>query len=383
MLQFYKRSVNGLVFSLILAALSILCRGLIGTHVLREKTNLHNLVDKSRVSYVSRAERTALHTVVFAILPLHMDELTSLLHDISDPSSKNYGKHRTKQEVAAFTANPKGYEATMQYLRAKEAEGAVIVRESPYGEYITATAPVHVWEETFATAFHTYEVNTRMSDDVISKEKKQEQQQEIKKKHVQSIIRAEEYSLPAELADHVTAVFNTVQFPPQNILRKSLRPIGEVVEVQKVDKVTQSSGIISGTVTPALINLYYNVTNNTISSTATQAVYESLNQSYSPSDLTLFQKYFNLEEHPVAEDIGGHAFNAACVYGGGGDCIEANLDVQYIMGIAENIETIYDYSDVDTIDWMLSWITTVATSPNPAQVTLRFVRHYIHTHVHV
>ena len=330
MLQFYKRSVNGLVFSLILAALSILCRGLIGTHVLREKTNLHNLVDKSRVSYVSRAERTALHTVVFAILPLHMDELTSLLHDISDPSSKNYGKHRTKQEVAAFTANPKGYEATMQYLRAKEAEGVVIVRELPYGEYITATAPVHVWEETFATAFHTYEVNTRMSDDVISKEKKQEQQQEIKKKHVQSIIRAEEYSLPAELADHVTAV-----------------------------------------------------SNNPISSTATQAVYESLNQSYSPSDLTLFQKYFNLEEHPVAEDIGGHAFNAACVYGGGGDCIEANLDVQYIMGIAENIETIYDYSDVDTIDWMLSWITTVATSPNPAQVTLRFVRHYIHTHVHV
>ena len=38
------------------------------------------------------------------------------------------------------------------------------------------------------------------------------------------------------------------------------------------------------------------------------------------------------------------------------------------MGIAENVDTIYDYFNVTGDNWLLDWITTVAESPNPSQV---------------
>jgi tripeptidyl-peptidase-1 len=48
------------------------------------------------------------------------------------------------------------------------------------------------------------------------------------------------------------------------------------------------------------------------------------------------------------------------------DCIEANLDVQYIMAVAQNVSTVFYYwtgSDV----W-LSWISTVADMEDPPDV---------------
>ena len=208
---------------------------------------------------------------------------------------------------------------------------------------------MQVWEEVFATAFHVYEVRDKHA--------------------VTTVIRAEEYSLPIELDSHVFAVFNTVQFPQEN----SLQPSSSHGDIQPyaISNVSEqstgsSNGIIyNGHVTPAFINQYYNVSNNNISSKATQAVYETNNQSYSPSDLLYFQKYFNLVQHPVSGVIGDHAFNNS-FYDNGNNCDEANLDVQYIMGIAESVSTIYFYSN--TSDTFLSWITTVANSPNPANV---------------
>ena len=80
-----------------------------------------------------------------------MDQLTHVLEDLSDSSSSKYGKHWSKSEVAEFTANKRSYSAVMDYLLAKE--GVDIYQQSLYGEYIFARAPVHVWEDVFATTF--------------------------------------------------------------------------------------------------------------------------------------------------------------------------------------------------------------------------------------
>ena len=59
--------------------------------------------------------------------------------------------------------------------------------------------------------------------------------------------------------------------------------------------------------------------------------------------------------------------NSACSgQNGVNDCIEANLDVQYVMAVAQSVPTTYYYwtgSDV----W-LDWITTVADMANPPDV---------------
>ena len=325
------------------------CQCFIRSHILREKVN-PNILSKhnGRVSYLSRAHKQASHTVVFAIAQLNMDKLTAVLDEVSNPSSKNYGKHWPKEKVAEFTANEKGYEATMQYIQSRE--GITIVQKTLYNEYIFATATVEVWEEVFATVFNVYEVRD--------------------KRATTTVIRAEEYSLPLELDSHVFAVFNTVQFPPENLLQSSgHRDVHSDIKSFVADESTGSSSsndIINGYVTPAFINQYYNVSNNNISSKATQAVYETGNQSYSPSDLLKFQQYFHLVQHPVSEVIGGHAYNNSCIYDNEGYCSEANLDVQYIMGIAESVTTVYYYSN--TSETFLSWIITVANTPTPANV---------------
>lgn len=59
---------------------------------------------------------------------------------------------------------------------------------------------------------------------------------------------------------------------------------------------------------------------------------------------------------PISEDIGGHITTNACNTTAYADCVESNLDAQYIMGVAQNVPTIYWYTDDD---W-LTWVTQVA-----------------------
>ncbi len=76
--------------------------------------------------------------------------------------------------------------------------GATVVKTTPYGEYITAAAPVKVWNALFATTFYYFEHESKAT---------------------RPVIRAVHYSLPQELASHVEGVFNTVQLPPRTAFK--------------------------------------------------------------------------------------------------------------------------------------------------------------------
>jgi len=95
-------------------------------------------------------------------------------------------------------------------------------------------------------------------------------------------------------------------------------------------------------------------------------VYETIGQTFSPSDLTLFQKQFSLPLEPVSHVIGGHSDNHACATAHGNNCIEANLDVQYLMAVANNVPTTYYYWSGD--DFLLDWIQQVANMVSPPLV---------------
>jgi tripeptidyl-peptidase-1 len=106
-----------------------------------------DLLKRERVSY------THVHEVMFAVKLRNMDELTRILYDVSDPSSENYGKHKTSQEVKELTSNPTAITKICEYLKIS---GAEIVSESLDGEYIKARAPVRLWEEMFSTEFYAF-----------------------------------------------------------------------------------------------------------------------------------------------------------------------------------------------------------------------------------
>jgi tripeptidyl-peptidase I len=58
--------------------------------------------------------------------------------------------------------------------------------------------------------------------------------------------------------------------------------------------------------------------------------------------------------------------NNACHADGGNDCIEANLDVQYLMAISQVTPTTYFYWN--GTDWMLDWLIYMTNMQNPPLV---------------
>lgn len=281
--------------------------------------------DFTKVGYPSS---TAEHEVVFAINQKNLDQLETLFFEVSDPKSSKYGKYLSRAEVGNMTSNVAATEAVSRFLNAN---GVNIVKTTPYGEYITARAAIQQWERLFATTFYTFSHN--------------EQQ-------VKPVNRAAHYSIPEELVDHVAAVFNTVHLPPRS-------PAGKLI------KAKSSAPVKAGTITPAVLNSYYEITSNAGSTAASQAVFESLGQYYSPADLTLFQENYNLPKEEVAVDIGGYVSDQECL-DDANNCVEANLDVQYLMAVSQGTPTTYWYEDAT--DSFLAWIQAVAASDNPPLV---------------
>jgi subtilase family serine protease len=128
-----------------------------------------------------RVSNTHVHEVIFAVKLQNMDELTQILYDVSDPSSINYGKHKTSQEVKDLTSNPMAIAKIHEYLNIS---GAEIISESSDGEYIKARAPVKLWEEMFSTEFYAFHY---IGESVAT-----------------AIVRAQKYSIPLVLNDYVS-----------------------------------------------------------------------------------------------------------------------------------------------------------------------------------
>jgi len=284
-----------------------------------------NREDFSRAGYPSP---TAEHEVVFAVNQKNIDKLESLLFEVSDPKNSKFGQYLNRQQVANLTSNIEGTEFVSKYLNQN---GIKIVKSTPHGEYITAKASVELWEKMFATTFYTFN-------------------------HVENavkpVVRSTHYSIPSELANHVSAVFNTAQLPPR-------------VPAKRLRTLKGSAPEKSGSITPAVLNSYYDISSNKGNNLGSQCLFESLGQYYSPADLTQFQEAYDLPKEEVAVDVGGYVSDSECV-DDPNNCIEANLDVQYIMAVSQVTPTTYWYEDA--ADSFLAWIQAVAASDAPPLV---------------
>lgn len=262
-----------------------------------------------------------------------------VLEKVSDPDHEDYGKYWSREKTCDFSGTKIVGEKISAYLKEHSIQ---IDEQSRCNEFITATANISVWEDLFSTKFHQFRL---VHEDRM-------------------ILRTEQYSLPRSLVPHVLGVFNTIDFPAQSTIRVMKHSVRN-----KYDNLVLSSAagisIIPGHVTPALLKSVYKVGNHTGSSKVTQAVYGSINQSYSPSDLRTFQQLFDLPQQPVSKVIGGHAFDNACRYNDANDCVEANLDIQYIMAMGTDVPTTYHYDDSSGF---LTWLRRVTLSADIANV---------------
>jgi hypothetical protein len=167
---------------------------------------------------------------------------------------------------------------------------------------------------------------------------------------------ADQYSIPVELVGHVSCLFNTVQIPV----------IDKKVHIKNNQEISKNGKQLKDSVEPVTVpflNELYQITDNFVTdATFSQAVFETGWQEFSQHDLNLFQTEYGLHVQPAEDpsDMGYYyCFN----------CYEGNLDLQYIMGIAQNVPTVYWYTQYDYYtDPFLSWILSVANATDPPLV---------------
>jgi len=291
-------------------------------------------------------DKTVTHTVVFSVKQNGMDELTDLLFDVSDPKSVNYGQYLNRDEVAEITSNPVAERAILNYLAGVHGVHPESISRSPYGEYVTAEAPVHVWEKEFDTSFHTF----------------------VHEKSGSAVVRAQTYSLHENIHAHVNTVWNTVQLPAR---RQERSLYSAYSSTQGIDNTHRAAAADDAT-TLSLLKSFYNVpSDDTGSSSVSQSCFET-DQEFSPLDLQVFQTANGLSSSPVVRVYGGHDDNAVCYNDNTANaltaCGGANLNVQYMMGMAPDTPTTFWYQYSYVKDVFAGWIHDVASLAAPPLV---------------
>ena len=304
------------------------------SHVFRE--SVVGLSNRQDIIKMLRGPESHMHEIIFRIKGKNDDILLEILHDISNPHSKNYGKHMTSEEITKLTSNELSHDHVIKYLKS---EGVTIVSETISKEYVTATAQLGLWEKLLNTHFNVYH-HVHESSDLVN-----------------MVVRSESYSVPSQLDKHVTSVFNTIQMPFSIWSQPIIVPIDE-------DKGSIRANFRSGFVNPAVLKAFYRIQNDCGNSASTQAVFATIGQYYSPADLRRFQELHSLFPQKVAFEIGGQVSDSACI-STPNKCAESNLDLQYLMGISQRSPTTIWYTNLNSF---ANWLITVADIPSPPKV---------------
>ncbi|KAJ7689567.1 subtilisin-like protein [Mycena rosella] len=235
--------------------------------------------------------------------------LEKALLDVSAPSSAKYGKHLTKAEVNAFLAPADNALAAVQSWLSSN--GLTGTPSSSAGHWLSVSVPVSKANAMLSANYQTY-------------------------KHVASgttYARTLSYSLPAEVADFIDHVHPTTAFTNPYARSPALsKAIASPVSANASPDSCNSS------MTPTCIQALYGVP----TTPATQysngiAVAGFINQFARRADLSNFLQSFRPDMSATTTfmtqklDDGRNRQNASLAG------IEANLDIQYTVGIATNV----------------------------------------------
>lgn len=149
---------------------------------------LHRGTPSDEWEVIGRANPQSYHDLLFNLKSQGMETIDKRLIEMSDPTSPRYGIHMTKEEVDELTINKEGRKALLSYLEKIHAQ--VI---SDRGTYISAKAPISVWEDSLSTHFFAYRLKDSTDGSVI--------------------IRSPHYVLPTEIQSYIENVVNAITFP--------------------------------------------------------------------------------------------------------------------------------------------------------------------------
>lgn len=105
--------------------------------VVIEKSSIFSPAQRPDINKFGRAHPEFAHKVVMAVRQLNLDQLDTLVHDVSDPASKNYGKHQSMAEIQAMTSNTVSTNYIWSYLERTWPHEQFTMEKSEFGDFIT------------------------------------------------------------------------------------------------------------------------------------------------------------------------------------------------------------------------------------------------------
>jgi tripeptidyl-peptidase-1 len=236
------------------------------------------------------------------------------LFAVSTPGSALYGQHLTLEEAKAFMEpTAESMSAVTEWL---DANGLTATVTSPYGEWLTVQVPVAKANELLNANYETFT-------------------------HIETgkeIIRTMSFSLPENLVPHIEVVHPTVGFSKPLTVGKA--PVVKV-STPPANKAVVPDAVPAScatTVTPACLQAMYGIpTTAATQKTNSIAVAGFIDQWAQTADLKTFLTKFRT-------DISSATTFATRFFDGGSNPqsradagIEANLDIQYTVGLATGV----------------------------------------------
>lgn len=265
------------------------------------------------------AEHAAVFTVALRVDENRRAELERIFWEVSNPKHANYGKYLSLDEVTNILGIPQQrVDLVKNYF---EQEGATLAL-APNKDMMTVTMSVATAEKLLNTSFFYFTHPAHKG---------------------RPIMRAFQYHLPEHVSREVTMVGEILQFPRVNA--------AELLNLQGGGDWPNSCDAAgcNGLVTPAVIAQRYKLPSSSAAVPRnSMAVAEYQGQYYTDSDL----KAFGTSCHrnvKVDATIGGDQPNPG---------VEAELDIEYIKGVAPEIPLTVVYDNKYSL---LSWVNQISS----------------------
>ncbi|KAF8917410.1 subtilisin-like protein [Mucidula mucida] len=256
-----------------------------------------------------------------------IDQLISMLYEISDPSHASYGNHLSKEETDALVApHPDSVESVETWLLHHNINAEDATFRSSAGEWLTFPVTVAQAEAMLGAKYQVYRHTASSS----------------------YVVRTLSYSLPRHLHGHVDLIAPTTYFGTMRSM-KATNFIQGFVDTDEEDPIDLNDFLnplavppasCATAITPSCLKILYNTVNYTpqAANRNTLGVAGYLDEFANRADLQTFFRTFL----PAAV---GANFTTVRVANGGDDQndpgVEANLDIQYTEGMSFPTPNIY------------------------------------------
>ncbi|KAG5857478.1 hypothetical protein ANANG_G00019880, partial [Anguilla anguilla] len=248
-----------------------------------------------RVAPSDRVELT------FALKQQNVDRLRTLLDQVSDPDSPQYGKFLSLEEVASLV---RPSQLTHKVVRSwLQSHGVKDCQSVATEDFLHCEMTAHVAERLLpGSQFHRYWNGQR------------------------SLVRSPSlYSVHEDVSKHLDFVGGVHRFPPK------MQAVSRGWTNGKPREADFHLGV-----TPTVLRSRYNLTEADVGSAEnnSQAVAQFLEQFYHPADLAMFMFLLGRGFKHMSE-----VTRVVGTQGGGKAGLEASLDIEYIMSTGANIST--------------------------------------------